>query len=118
MVGPTQNGVDDLIGKPVVDSFQAIDQYKNIITGAISDTSRALVTAPVWDDCPPNTINPGTNGQSVKVIGFLKLFVDQVNGGADVKAHVVSEIECDPNADVITSTGPLAVPIRLVQVPQ
>jgi hypothetical protein len=118
MVGPTNQGVGDLIGKPPVDKYIGIDQYQNINTGAYSSDSRALVVAPVWDACPPNTINPGTNGQTVAIVGFLKVFVDSVTGGGNVQAHVISEIECDPNAGTTTATGPLAIPIRLVQVPQ
>jgi hypothetical protein len=116
MTGPTKQGVQDLIGNPVVDSFKAIDQYKNISTGTVSDSSRALVTAPVWDNCN-NPISPGTNGQTAQILGFVKIFVDSVAPNADVQAHVISEIQCDANASTSTSTGPFAIPIRLVQVP-
>ncbi|MCU1285266.1 MAG: helicase/secretion neighborhood TadE-like protein [Acidobacteriales bacterium] len=78
MVGPTGQGVSDLIGSPP-DLWHAVDQYyPGGDTSKTTDTSRSLSIIPIWDDCTPpgNTITTGTNGQSVNVLGFLEVFVD------------------------------------------
>lgn len=112
MNGPTAQGVKDLIGNPP-DTWVAIDQYQHS-DGLTYDTSKSLVTAPVWDDCTQN-ISPGYHGQQVKVIGFVKMFVDGQTGG-DVMAHMVAPIACSSAGGGATggNTGPYAVPIRLV----
>jgi Flp pilus assembly protein TadG len=142
MVGPTKSGVDDLIGKPA-DVWKQVDQYyPGGDTTKIVDTSRALSIVPVWDNCNPpgNTIVSGTSDQSVKVLGFLEVFVDGQDKFTDgclgpnsagsggkgkgdwVHTHIVKQIDC---ADVggggagagTPNSGPFAIPIRLVQVP-
>ncbi|MCU1305735.1 MAG: helicase/secretion neighborhood TadE-like protein [Acidobacteriaceae bacterium] len=145
MVGPTGQGVTNLIGNPA-DLWKAPDQYYPAgDTSRTVDTSRALAVLPVWDDCS-TTITSGTSGQSVPVLGFLKVFVDgqgkfeagclgpltdgngkgngNGNGGQSdwVKTHIVSAITCAPpsgggGGSGTPSTGPFGVPIRLVQVP-
>jgi Flp pilus assembly protein TadG len=144
MVGPTSQGVDNLIGNPP-DIWKGVDQYyPGGDTSKTTDTSRALAVVPVWDDCTPpgNTITTGTNGQTVNVLGFIKTFVDGQgkwqagclgptgagSGGAGkpdwVKMHIVSQIPCSAaaggggGAAGTPATGPFGVPIRLVQVPQ
>lgn len=117
MVGPTSQGISTLIGNPP-DTWVAVGQYSS--GGVISDTSRSLVTAPVWDDCT-QVISPGYKGQTVKVVGFLEMFVDGMQGSS-VQAHVVNEIACSVTGSGGSgatggNTGPLGVPIRLVQKP-
>jgi Flp pilus assembly protein TadG len=126
MVGPTQQGVRDLIGNPA-DRWIGIDQYD--VDGVTMDTSKSLVIAPVWEDCDPaNQIISGTRGQTVAVIGFLELFVDRYqngNGpGSGVQAHIVRAVACPRNGgggggggagNPNPSTGPMATPVRLIQ---
>jgi Flp pilus assembly protein TadG len=140
MVGPTAQGVDDLIGKPP-DVWKQVDQYyPGGDTSKVVDTSRALAVLPIWDNCSGPPIVPGTNGQSVKVIGFLEVFVDgqgkfssgclgpaaaEKGGGGKpdwVKTHIVRPIPCGDTGGAgggagTPNSGPLGVPIRLVQVP-
>jgi len=120
MDGPTHQGVRDLIGNPP-DTWISIGQYD--VNGVTMDSSKSLVVAPVWEDCDPaNTINPGTSGQTVAVIGFLELFVDGTVGGGDIIAHVVGPVKCPRNGGggggagaPAPSTGPMATPVRLIQ---
>ena len=117
--GPTRQGVDDLIGKPP-DTWISSGNYD--VNGTTMSTSKSLVVAPVWDNCDPaNTIVSGKSGQTVAVIGFMELFVDGMVGN-DVKAHVVAPIACPRNGgggggagNPDPSTGPYAIPVRLVQ---
>jgi Flp pilus assembly protein TadG len=119
MNGPTKQGVDDLVGKPG-DRWISVGQYD--VNGTTMSTSKSLIVAPVWNNCDPNNqINPGTNGQQVEVIGFLELFVDGMQG-QDVQAHLVAPIKCPRNGgggggegNPNPSTGPYAIPVRLVQ---
>jgi hypothetical protein len=122
MVGPTSQGVGDLTGE-TPDEWVGIGQYRRD-DGNLYDTSNQLVVAPVWDSCVQN-ISPGYHGQQVKVIGFVQLFVDGMQGGAGgqgVAAHFVSPIACSTGGagdagDTGANTGPYGVPIRLVQTP-
>jgi Flp pilus assembly protein TadG len=126
MVGPTNQGVDDLTGTDP-DIWHGIGQYEDGGTGVIYDSSNQVVVAPVWDNCC-QTINPGTNGQTATIIGFVDLFIDGSKGGGNVDAHLISTTPCagfggsggggggagvpPPNV-----SGPSGRPIRLVQTP-
>jgi hypothetical protein len=119
MLGPTEQGVGDLIGNPPDVWAEIGKYYQGGDTSMPVSTSRSLALAPVWDDCDPtNPIDPGKHGQSVKVVGFVEMFVDgwdRTTSG--VKAHLVRNIGCDAGGAGATgpNTGPLAVPVRLVQ---
>jgi len=112
MVGPTQQGVDGLIGNPP-DTWGGIGDYISP-GGTHSSTSHSLTVAPVWDNCA-QTINPGTNGQQVTIIGFVEIFVDGIQG-QNVVGHVVNPMGCGVGG-ASSGTGPFATPIRLVQAP-
>ena len=120
MIGPTRQGVDDLIGT-TKDTWVAVGQYQDPSMN-IWDTSAQLVLAPVWDNCC-QTINPGTNGQTAKVVGFMTLFIDGMKG-KDVTAHLVDATPCPgaggsggPGSGVTGASGPTGRPVRLVQTP-
>jgi Flp pilus assembly protein TadG len=136
MVGPTAQGVSDLIGSPP-DIWGGVGKYyPGGDTSKPSDSSRSLATVPVWDNCSGPPISPGTNGQTVTIAGFLEMFIDGQQGwsagclGATsgsgsstwIKTHVVGEIACGNGSSggggpTPMNTGPFATPIRLVQVP-
>lgn len=131
MVGPTTDGFNDLIGSPPEDAWVSSGRYRQIATGIIKDSSRALVTVPVWDDCS-QPITSGTAGQQLVVIGFVQMFVSNVvQSGAnrgDTSAHIISATSCavdnggppggDPGGVSNGPTGPMALPIQLIQNPQ
>ena len=113
MVGPTDQGITDLIGNPA-DVWVGIGEYMDS-SGNINDTSRSLSVVPIWDDCT-QTITSGTNGQTVTVVGFAEVFIDGVQNNA-VQAHLVNVIGCDASGTPGSATGPYALPVRLVQTP-
>jgi len=118
-VGPTKQGVDDLLGKPPTDTWVAPGQYQT--PSGLSDVSKALVLAPIWDSCaapfcPGNNFPSGTN-VNLKVVGFAVLFLDGLQG-SDVKAHFITATGCgEADADEITGSSVLSLPLRLVRVP-
>jgi Flp pilus assembly protein TadG len=136
MKGPTKQGVDDLVG-PNPDIWIEPGQYQHP-DGSYSDTSRAMGTFPVWDNCS-NPIDSGKSGQVAKVIGFLDLFVDGMGnanactgggggggGGSDwVKVHTINAIGCGDGSgggsgaggsgSGTPPTGPFATPVQLIK---
>jgi hypothetical protein len=125
MVGPTNQGVGDLIGNPAdtwlgPDPTTGVLQYQT--AAGVSDTSKSLGTVAVWDNCH-NTITSGTNGQSAPIIGFIEMFVDGMsnncsgpaNGGSNVRVHTVNAVGCSGSGSGSTTPGPFAVPIQLVK---
>lgn len=125
MTGPTKQGVNNLICGPSGNcNTNPADTWGGIgpdgpsyisPSGQVLTTSRSLTIAPVWDNCSQPYPNPGTNGQTAKVIGFAGIFVDGVQGG-NVVAHLVAPLPCS-STEAPTGTGPLANPVRLVQAP-
>src|SRR5690348_858284 len=79
------------------------------------DTSQSLITAPVWDNCKTAI---GSGKQTVPLIGFVEVFVDQANKGTgDIMAHLVTGSSCGGGSGPGTGSGPAAIPIRLIQGP-
>jgi len=130
MVGPTRQGINDLLNSPpdLWAGLSGNNSWQFQIGGSagpLSDTSQQLVVAPVWDNCPNppdpygQTVVSGTRGQKVNVIGFVKMFVTGMSGG-NVQAHIAGAISCEDWAAAnqpSPPTGPYAVPVRLVQNP-
>jgi Putative Flp pilus-assembly TadE/G-like len=126
MVGPTRQGVGDMIGNPQdtwlgPDPTTGVLQYQT--STGISNTSKSLAVVAVWDNCHPPAITSGTNGQSAPIIGFLDVFVDGMsndcsgpaNGGNNVRVHTVNAITCNGPGSGSTTPGPFAVPVQLVK---
>jgi Flp pilus assembly protein TadG len=133
MVGPTKQGVGDLIGDSP-DTWVDVGQYETP-SGTILDTSRSLGTVPVWDNCN-HPIGSGTNGQTAAVLGFVEVFVDGMgnstvcSGGRGgqkdfVEVHMVNATPCGSGTGGSgggsgggtggTGTGPFAVPVQLIK---
>jgi hypothetical protein len=110
--------VDDLIGRPPSDTYVAVGQYKHA-DGTISDTSNALIVAPIWDTCnfpgfcPGNTFPSGAN-TNVTIVGYAMLFLVGTQGN-NVVARLINVSPCGAGAPT-GETGPFAVPIRLVRI--
>ena len=130
MIGPTLQGVNELTGTPP-DIYMGIGEYQNS-EGNISNTSRSLIIAPLWDICTmvgfcPNGSLPdnGANAQ-ISVSGFALLFLDGVQGN-NVVAHLLGVFGCGSISGVPPGagesgpfedeTGPYSVLVRLVRLP-
>lgn len=113
MAGPTVAGVEQLIG-PEPDIWISDGQYETS-TGNILDDSRSIIAVPVWDNCS-QPISSGNAQQLLNVVGFVDLFVDGVSG-QNVTAHLVNAGACStsPGSGPSGTTGPYAIPIRLIQ---
>ena len=120
MVGPTRQGVENLIGNPPVDSYFGIGLY-GPNSSAIRDTSRALVVAPIVDlcsypgFCPSNKLPSGTN-VSLQVVGFALVFIEDVNS-TGVIARLINVFSCGGGTAIREERRPSAIPLRLVHLP-
>jgi Flp pilus assembly protein TadG len=125
-MGPTIQGVKDLIGQPPNDTFVSVGQYKN--SNGTFDTSSALVLAPITDltampgfcpapvgTCTSNceSFPSGTNVQ-IEVTGFALVFLESATGG-NVTGRVVNAFPCGAAPPSGSDVGSLAVPLRLVR---
>jgi hypothetical protein len=97
-VGPTNQGVDALVGDPPTDKWggvvNGVPQY--ITPTGTSDISDALVRVPIWDSCGA-TFCPGNNFPKdvtdLTIVGFAWMFIDG-HTGSGVKAHLVGVAGC------------------------
>jgi hypothetical protein len=120
MVGPTKQGVETLIGKPVQYTWSDKGKYTRVSDGKIFDMAPNVVLAPIWDVCNlsgfcPDAKMSGTN-PSLKVIGFATLFLDSVEGQG-VNARLINVAGCGPGtvSDEDGSTT-FALPLRLIRI--
>ncbi len=133
MVGPTRQGVEDLLADPPHRMFVLADGsycFGASATDCSVNGSQQLVTVPVWDlcntpglgACPAESFCP--NGKfnglvSLRVIAFATVFVEGWSG-SDLRGRLLGIEPCsydaspmvDPDGNV--QTGPLGVPLRLV----
>jgi len=119
-VGPTQQGVKDLIGNPPTDTWASVGQYQT--PNGLSDTSKAVVLAPIWDTCgasgfcPAGDFPTGTN-VPLQIIGFAVIFLDGIQGN-DVVAHLINVSSCGAGGGGLpgeTGGTVLSIPLRLVR---
>lgn len=124
MQGPTRLGTNQLIGE-FPDTFEGVGKYRSA-DGNLSETSKSLIIAPVWDlaamtgFCPSNTAPSGTN-TVFQVAGFVLLFVEEVSPpGQDqgnVTVRLIRAYPCGGLPVDTEETGPFSVPLRLVKLP-
>jgi hypothetical protein len=121
MIGPTKQGVNELIGSPP-DVYYGVGEY--LTSSGMSNTSRSLIVAPIWDVCllpgfcPANKLPDNGANVQIPVRGFALIFIDGVQGN-DVIAHLVGISGCGAGGPPLGSevTGPYSVPVRLVRLP-
>jgi len=116
MAGPTKQGVDDLVGTPPTDTWNGkVGEYQTPY--GLSDTSKNIAVAPVWDTCGTAGFCPAgsfpSGNATVQIIGFAAFFLDGIQGN-DVVAHLINVSSCgasggDPGGTV------LSIPLRLVR---
>jgi Flp pilus assembly protein TadG len=74
--------------------------------------SNSIVTVPIYDD----SAGPlsGTNPQ-VTILGFLQVFIDDVNGTGNLNVHVLNVAGCGNDVtSSLSAPGTSPVPIRLI----
>jgi hypothetical protein len=119
MVGPTNHGVEDLIGDPP-DEWVEPGKYLRP-DGTYSDISDSLVVAPIWNSCalagfcPDGKFPTGTQVE-LQIVGFAVFFLEGIEGG-NVVARLLDVSSCGPSAGPPAETGGtvLSLPLRLVR---
>ncbi|HSF17903.1 MAG TPA: pilus assembly protein TadG-related protein [Vicinamibacteria bacterium] len=127
MIGPTKQGVLELIG-PNPDTYMGVGLYQHA-DGTMSDTSRQLIVAPIWDECGMPNFCPGgqlpDSGRNLQipVVGFALLFLEGVQGN-DVIARLIWVSACGGgggggggpgSGPEPPETGPYSIPVRLIR---
>ena len=127
MVGPTEQGVDGLIGDPPQDTFDLAHftatgniRYQRS-NGTLTDISDGVIVAPIWDTCGfagfcPSGSLPGGAGTSVQIAGFGVFFLEGIQGD-DVVARLINISACAPTTSTETGGTVLSFPLRLVRMP-
>ncbi len=129
MIGPTKQGVLDLIGNPPdtwAGFVNGVPTFQPGSGGPTTTSSRSLVVAPIWDVCSMGAYCDShgnfqlpSSGATIQipVVGFALMFIDGISGN-DVFAHLLGVFGCGSvpvgNPQV---TGPFSVPVRLVRAP-
>jgi len=113
--GPTQQGVNELLGNPPTDTWVSVGQYQT--PAGLSDTSKAVVVAPIWDTCGTSGFCPAGNfptgaNVTLQVIGFAAFFLKGFEG-SDVVARIINVSSCSSNDE--TGGTVLSLPLRLVR---
>jgi hypothetical protein len=140
MAGPTEQGVNNLLGDDphsyVLDGGE--HRYQSY-GGQNYDTSHQLVVAPIWDacddplfqsggggkgscECPAECIAPGNNTWYT-IDGYAQIFVEgmgNIGGGKGdgVITRLIGLYGCGDAGIDASETGPFAVPVRLVRIPE
>jgi hypothetical protein len=134
MQGPTRQGVECLIHANGTGPNQGQDTITYNSTNGFTMTagsnnpnpnlagknitsSDSLVTIPLYDGSPPC---PGKScGASVAIVGFLQVFVEQVDNQGNVLATVMGISGCSGggsgNPSPISTGGTSPIPVRLIQ---
>ena len=128
-VGPTRSGIQSLIGDPPLDTYVGVGQY-HYPDGTTHDTSKALITVPIWNPCVtnlpdgtpfcPTGVFPSGGGHTppLSIIGFAMVFIDSVDNQEGVHAHLVDVLACGPDISDPDGSSAYSVPIRLIRPPE
>jgi hypothetical protein len=84
-------------------------------TGALITSSTSIVSLPIYDSAPTN-INP-TGTTFVTVVGFLQVFVNDVDQNGNVDVTVLNVAGCSNNTTGSPIHGSSPVPVRLITPP-
>jgi hypothetical protein len=89
-----------------------------LASGSQISTSSSIVSIPIYD--PANTVNGSGTTNAVTVVGFLQVFINQVNQWDNVSVTVLNVAGCG-NGSGSVGTNPVSgsspVPVRLVTPP-
>lgn len=121
--GDTSTAAQCLIRQPTQDSLDVTAFPYTIKAGSNNPVlpnqpitaSNSIVTLPIYDD----SVGPlaGTT-PTITIIGFLQVFIDQVDVNGNLNVHVVNIAGCGNGASTTRSApGTSPVPIRLITPP-
>lgn len=113
MVGPTQQGVQMLIGNPPRFTYIAPGQYQRESDGKLYDISENIVLMPIWSSCGTDFCPSATVKGTLRVIGYASVFVEGISGD-NVVARLLGLSSCGPLAEPETGGTVFAIPLRLV----
>jgi Flp pilus assembly protein TadG len=125
--GPTERGVNDLIGDPPRFTWVAPGRYRREADGKIFDMSENLVVAPIWDVCNSGGFCPTAklhgSKPSVQVMGWGVLFVEGVSSDEEadgVIARLLNVSSCGTGSGAGTTgeergSAVFGIPVRLVR---
>jgi len=139
MTGATEQGVDNLLGDNPYTYALVDGEHRFERSSQYYDTSPQLAVSPIWDacddplfqtdvggkggcECPADCVAPGNNTWYT-VDGYAQIFVEgmgNIGGGKGdgVIVRLIGLKDCGATGIGSGEAGPLAVPIRLVRVPQ
>jgi hypothetical protein len=85
------------------------------VSGSVISSSNSIMSFPIYDSSVPLTF---TGSQAnVTIVGFLQVFVNNVNSDGSLNVTVLNVAGCGNNATNRAVTGTSPVPIRLVTPP-
>ncbi len=90
-----------------------------IVNGTATTSSNQIVSLPIYDDTVGLSFSPGGT-TPVTIVGFLQVFINQVNPDGSVTVTVLNVAGCGngtPTAPNPAVTGSSPVPIRLITPP-
>jgi Flp pilus assembly protein TadG len=88
----------------------------NVPTNTVITNSTSIVTIPIYDDTQVSTITTGT---AVTIVGFLQVFIQNVNADGSLAVIVMNISACGNAVSSSTTaiTGSSPVPVRLITPP-
>ena len=115
MVGPTKQGVEDLIGDPPRFVWIAPARYKRLSDGKIFDMSENVIVAPIWSACGSGFCPSGKVKSDLQIVGFGVFFLEGISG-SDVLARLLNISSCGSGGSGTETGGTvLSFPLRLVR---
>jgi hypothetical protein len=85
------------------------------LSGKIISSSNSIMSFPIYDSV--STTDFSVNPTNVTIVGFLQVFVRQVNTDGSLNVTVLNVAGCGNNAANRAVTGSSPVPIRLITPP-
>ena len=97
----------------------AISNPLKIAPNTLVSTSNQIVTLPIYDSSGGAALVGAGNRAEVTVVGFLQVFINQVNGDGTINVTVLNVAGCGngatPPNNAVTGSSP--VPVRLITPP-
>jgi len=122
-----KNGIDDLLGDPPDDLYDGMpgDTGHYLINGTVpSNTSKALVSVPIWDTCGSGFCGTGIpkvgGHQQVAVLGWALMFLEGMVGSGPndpLVGRLINITGCGSGGGQPTGSSVYGFPLRLVREP-